>query len=933
MCYLEINKNPNNAKKGKKAKALKALCTFAILTAFTISSNLTVLAEQPLSYGNYPVIRGVTNPQETIKDYSIKDASTNLRQMALAKRLGVLDTQRGNIFPNRNLTNAQMLKAMVKIAGEADGISDNDSDAATKYKEKAIGLGLIKQEEIDKIGEDKYMKSAPNMKTLNANLSKVLNIQTKYNTAPEKTASRLDLANLVYNNKTAILQKQGIDVYTGHITSKSSLVEEGKNKTLITVKLDKNIVIEKDKEQKKQSDSKTNDDYAQNQVEKITEDNKDDSTTVSYVNLLSQRDIPVLTPNGMTVDTKNILEQSQVNIYSKNNKLLYIEQFTVPTKEVAGVFESMIISEKSKEEEENQKSKTADNPTDTVKIKDYNNVAHLYKLHPDVKIVQYTGELGDDTAISKPVSANQLSYGQDVLLTLRNDVVTMIKAYVPVEEELNSYVEPESQLVNGIVSDISPTTISLTNNASYTIGPDTLITKGGEIQDYKVIKDGDRVKLLFDNLNMAVPSKIEVEGMQRQADKIVKAKVGPYMLSQKTLNLKDVKELQNGQWVDLKDNVKSYENIKIKGNVYANSSKVNANRLKNYKNQEIYAVIAKNQGIPSIEKGKIRIGDSLKFENSIQDINYSQNTLQIDTNLVKFDESTIIVKDGNIVQGGSLEKNILSNVETNLSKDAQIIIQTGSSFNKDKINDYPYKIYRAVLRDVFDYSILLGNDIQNGKKLNNYYVWQGGVWSRPSEGDKTPRINFTEQTKIYDYDNNKAMSVDQLRQNQNLLNESSSRPSYHNRQVYVVTKDDVAVSISFVKSEGYGEVNSQNMLSARGVGAYQSQSSTGNTQTSTSKIPKLLIRNIYQYNSNSNKLEPVSPIITTDTATQEIKKTQVRKIINIDKAMIILNGKAIQKTSVDSLKDKELTIIFRQTKDKKNTDNIEDLDAIMIIAN
>ena len=248
---------------------------------------------------------------------------------------------------------------------------------------------------------------------------------------------------------------------------------------------------------------------------------KYDSTTVSYVNLLSQRDIPVLTPNGMTVDTKNILEQSQVNIYSKNNKLLYIEQFTVPTKEVAGVFESMIISEKSKEEEENQKSKTADNPTDTVKIKDYNNVAHLYKLHPDVKIVQYTGELGDDTAISKPVSANQLSYGQDVLLTLRNDVVTMIKAYVPVEEELNSYVEPESQLVNGIVSDINPTTISLTNNASYTIGPDTLITKGGEIQDYKVIKDGDRVKLLFDNLNMTVPSKIEVEGIQRQADKSV----------------------------------------------------------------------------------------------------------------------------------------------------------------------------------------------------------------------------------------------------------------------------------------------------------------------------------------------------------------------------------------------------------------------------
>ena len=933
MCYLETNKNPNNAKKGKKAKVVKALCTFAVLTAFTITSNLTILAEQPLSYGNYPVIRGVTNPQETIKDYSIKDASSSLRQMVLAKRLGLLDTQNSNIFPNRNLTNAQMLKAMVKIAGEDEGISDADTDSASKYKEKAIGLGLIKQEDIDKIGEDKYMKSSPSMRVLNANLSKVLNIQTKYNTTPDKKATRLDLANLVYTNKSEILKKQGINVYTGQITNKSSLVEDGNNKTLITVKLDKNMVIEKDKEQKGKNNDKTNDDYSQNQVEKIIQDNKDDSTTVSYLNLLSQRDIPILTPSGMTTDTKNIVEESQVNIYSKNNTLLYIEQFTVATKEVAGVFESMIISDKQTEEEENQKSKTADNPTNIVKIKDYDNVAHLYKLHPDVKIMQYTGELGDNTAISKPVSPNQLSYGQDVMLTLRNDVVTVIKAYVPVEEELNSYVEPESQLINGIVSDITSSTISLTNNKSYTIGPDTLITKGGEIQDYKVIKDGDRVKILFDDLNMNVPSKIEVEGMQRQADKIVKAKVGPYMLSHKTLNLKDVKELQNGQWVDLKHNIKSYENIKIRGNVYANSSKVNVNKLKNYKNQEIYAVIAKNQGIPTIEKGKIRIGDSLKFENSLQDVNYSQNTLQIDTNLVKFDESTIIVKDGNIVQSGSLEKNILSNVETNLSKDAQIIIQTGSSFNKDKVNDYPYKIYRAVLRDVFDYSILLGNDIQNGKKINNYYVWQGGVWSRPSEGEKTPRINFTEQTKIYDYDNNKAMSIEEMRQSQNLLNESSSRPAYHNRQVYVVTKDDVAVSISFVKSEGYGNVNSQNMLAARGVGAYQSQSTTGSTPTNTSKIPKLLIRNIYQYNSNTNKLEPVNPIITTDTATQEIKKTQVRKIINLDKAMIIVNGKTVQKTSVDSLKDKDLTIIFRQTRDKKTTDNIEELDAITVIAN
>lgn len=915
MYYLETNKNPRKINKG--ARAVKSLCVFVIVATMTFSNCIFAKAEQPLDYGNYPIVRGVTNPQELPLEYNITDGGNNLRQLTMAKKLGVLDTQNGSIFPNRNLTNAEMLKAMVKLSGEELDFKDSDEEAQTKYKDKAIELEYITQEEIDAVGEELYLNGSPTMKVLNANISKVLNTQTKYNTAPEKTATRLDLANLIYSSKSSILEKQGIDIYSGQVTKKGPVVEEGKNKTVVTVKLDKNIVIPK----------KSN--TSQDQVDKLVEENQDDSTVVSYVNLISQNDIPILTPSGITTDINKIWEKTQVNIYSKDSKILYVEQFNVETKEVVGVFESIIIPSKELEQAQVTPDKKATTDSKSVvKIKDYSNTPHLYELHPDVKIIQYSGELGDNTAVSKPVSANQLSFGQDVSLTVRNNVVTIIKGYVPVEEELNAYVPPESQLVTGVVSEVSASNISLNNNNSYTIGPETLIMKDGQIQDYKQIKDGDRVKLFFDDISSLVPSKIEVEGTQRQADKVIKAKIGPYLLTQKSLNLKDVKELQNAQWVDLKDNVKAYENIKIKGDIYGNSTKINLNKLKNYNNQEIYAVIAKNQGVPTIEKGKIRIGDSLKFEDSIDTINYTQNTLQIDNNLVNFDESTIIIKDGNIVRSGSLEKNITSNIETNTSKDAQIIVQVGSAFNKDKVQDYPYKIYRASIRDVFDYSILLGNDIENERKIGNYFVWQGGVWSRPSEGKETPRINFTEQTKIYDYDNNKAITIDELRNQQNLINESSSRPSYYNRQVYVVTKDDVAVSIAFASGQGYVDVNSQNMIVAKGVGQYQTQSTT----TYTSAVPKLLIKNIYQYNSNTNKLDSISPIVTTDTKTQEVKKTQVRKILNLDKATVISNGKAIQKSSAESLKDKQLTIIFRQTRDKKTTDNIEELDAIVIIA-
>lgn len=919
MYYSKIN----------KAKTLNGLCLFLIIISILFSNNFDSYAQQELIYGNYPVLRGATNPQEIKSDYKIDDAKKEeLRQIMLTARLNAIDIQNYKSSPNKVLTNLDTIKALVNLSQEENDIKDTDENLEDKYKAKAIELGFITKEELDKKENENFFKKQTNIRQLNNYFSKLLNIQTRYKAPVDKKATRFDLANMIYDNKEHILNQKNIDFYSGQILSKSSIVENGKNKTLITVKLDKNIVIKKDDEKLQE--------YKDNQVDKIIPDNKNDSTVTSYINIISQNDVLILAPNGFTTDINNIKLDSQVNIYSKNNSIIYLEQYNAPVSEVVGVFESIILNDKDYLQEKNNNNqkdnKEPQNTTNIIKIKDYDNKAHIYKLHPDVKILQVNSEIGDETGIAKPVDKDQLSFGQDVSLTIRNNIVTQIKGYVPVEEELNAYVPPQSQLSSGTVLDVKEDSITLTNNMTYNISSDTLIMKGGEIGDYRKIKDGDRIKLYFDDIYSNIPSKIEVEGMQRQADKVIKAKVGPYSISKKSLTLKDTKELENGQWIE-KDS-KSYENVKIKGNIYANSSKVSNNKLKDYNNQEIYVVLAKNQGIPTIEKGKIRIGDSLKFNNTVKNIDHAQNTLQIDGNLVKFDNSTIIIKDGNIVQSGNLEQNINSNVETNMLKTAQIIIQTGSDFNIDKVNTYPYKIYRATLRDVYDYSILLGNDIENSRKINHYFMWQGGVWNRLSEGSDTPRLSFTEQTKIYDYDNDKALTIDELRQKQHSLNTFGIRPDYFNRQVYVVTKDDVISSISFIKSEGYVQLNSQNMIVAKAIGEYVSNSSE-NSKDDKSKeksIKRLIVKNVYEYNSNTKSLQAVSPITTTDTATQEVKKTPVRKLINIEKASVIYDGKVIPKTSIDSLKDKELTIIFRQNRDKKTKDGIEELDAITIIA-
>lgn len=908
MYYSKIN----------KAKTFKGLCLLLII--FILSD--VSIAQQKLTYGNYPVLRGSTNPQEIIADYDIDDAGKYLRQAMLSANLKAWTIKNSEFKPNETLTNLDAIRAISNLTNEIEK-SNLEKAEDEKYAQIALDLGLVKEEQLKK--DKQFFQKKINIRQLNDYFSKLLKVQTKYNESVNKPATRLDFSNMVYDNKEQILKNKNIDFYSGRVISKSEIVENGKNKTLITVKLDKGIVIKKDEENDKKNDKdKTN--YIQNQIDKIIPDNKDDSTTTSYLNIISQNDVVILTPFGFTTDINNIVIDSQLNIYSKNNTTLYIEQHTVPTTQISAVFESIIIDDKKLIEDE-KVDKTLKNTTDTIKIKDYDDKTHIYKLHNDVKILQSNGEIGETTKVTKPISKEQLSYGQDISLIIRNNVVTQITAYVPVEEELNAYVQPESQLMSGTVLDINENSVTLTNNKNYTISSDTIIMKDGQIGDYGKIKDGDRIKLFFDDIYSNIPSKIEVEGDQKQTDKIVKAKVGAYSISKKSLTLKDIKELENGVWID-KDE-KAYDNVKIKGNIYANSSKIKSNRLKNYNNQEIYAVFAKNQGIPTIEKAKIRLGDSLKFENAVKNIDHSQNTLEIDGNLVKFDNSTIIIKDGRLVQPSNLEQNINSNIETNMLKTAQIIVQTGSDLNINNVNTYPYKIYRASLRDVFDYSILLGNDIENGKKVNHYLMWQGGVWNRLSEGSTTPRLQFTEQTNIYDHDNNKKITVDEMREKQYATNTFGIRPQYFNRQVYVVTKDNVVLSIDFVKSQGYVQVNSQNTIVAKGVGEYTPSKESSDKEKS---MKLLFVKNIFEYNSNTNSLQAIKPIITTDVSTQQIKKTPVRKLINIEKASIIYNGKILPKTSISMLKDKELTIIFRQNRDKKTKDKIEELDAITVIA-
>ena len=119
MYYFQTNKkNPTNTNcNSKKAKVIKSLCNFAVLISIGIASITSSFAEQQLAYGNYPILRGLTNPQEVSENFKISDAGLNLRQMVMLSSLDIIKPSKGKISPNKKITNNELIKAMVKLSG------------------------------------------------------------------------------------------------------------------------------------------------------------------------------------------------------------------------------------------------------------------------------------------------------------------------------------------------------------------------------------------------------------------------------------------------------------------------------------------------------------------------------------------------------------------------------------------------------------------------------------------------------------------------------------------------------------------------------------------------------------------------------------------------------------------------------------------------
>lgn len=846
----------------------------------------------------YPVYRGSqATKNEVLQKLSVKDAGSR-GEIYFTVGMGIMSAPNGQFRPNEIMTQAQALAAIIHTTKERDNIKADPEDWKAPYVTAGTTLGIITEEDLKQYENDpiRLFDDPITAEQFSKWLGRSMGQETAYQGAPKKPITRAVAAKAFFDKRDLILPKIGYEQIRGEMLKTEFIAENSVGKKVVTV-------------------------------------SKDDQ---GYANIVSAGDIPIVS-RKVTTDP-NVLEPGQkVSFYLKNG----VVQFANVAVSTSGVEGADVYSGY-----QNGFLQKIDEKKKSLVLKDYSGKIKTYTLHPNIEYMQMEGNI-EQPSKGKPIAVNELMMGQEIQVLVKDNLAYLVRGFIEEDSDQDGYIPPQSRLVAGIVMQVGEKEITLTDSKSYVISPDTLILDEGKIADYREIREGDRVKLHFDDTQGVEISKIEVEGQQRQADVIVRGTVQSYASGRKELSLSNVQILDGDRWkpwVDENTASKegedkkksnegdsvirhSYKTIKLKGSIYDGNRKISTNKIKDYKGQDVYALLSKNQNRPAIEKANIRRGAGVSFSDKIKEVNFPGSFINIQTNVVNFTEGTLIVKDGRIVKPGNLEKYATAYVEAGTNKNASLIVMSNTLYTSEESN-YPYAIYRGRLYDVFDYSIQLGNDA--GDRV--YYKMDFAKWNTYRASSEEPRIAYTDQTYIYDDEEEnletgtkgRRLKVKEFREWRYESGRSAGRSSYSDRQVYVVTRDNVAVAILLVKESGYHEVNTHNVMTAK-IREIEEVTKEGKTADGKAiKGYQVRLEEVSKYNALKNMFvhQPLEEKMEVrDGKRVRVPKEELEEKLDLTNAVIIRGDRAIEPMAAGNLKGKRIKVLYKQNNTKNMVNN------------
>ncbi len=318
-------------------------------------------------------------------------------------------------------------------------------------------------------------------------------------------------------------------------------------------------------------------------------------------------------------------------------------------------------------------------------------------------------------------TTSDLKYGQDVLLAITNGYVTKIAA----ETFINpGHISKNSKMRFATVSNVdSYGNINVTYNNGekklIKVPNETTISKAGNIVTVFALKEGDKVKLFFDDIYTDVASIIEVEGREQIVQNIYRGLVQDVNVYKNEVTIIEPSILNNAQWKN--EGVSYTKTFAIEDDIgiYVRGEKIDLSTLsKLYRNKPIYFAVRDDYSKETVIQANVSLGGERFATDKIEDLDrvVGNFELQDNNNNVVFNEGTIFIKNSKIVDGASLDKrdDVVVVSDYYRGQDNANVVRITS--DAEKIFD---NIYVGALDKV--YSV--------GFTLRNYSTISGNQWS------------------------------------------------------------------------------------------------------------------------------------------------------------------------------------------------------------
>ena len=381
----------------------------------------------------------------------------------------------------------------------------------------------------------------------------------------------------------------------------------------------------------------------------------------------------------------------------------------------------------------------------------------------------------------------------------------------------DGYIIPNTRFRVGTVLFATNQDIEILTTKSrekYKIDPfSTTLYKKGMVAELRQLKEGDRVLLTFNDPYSSTVSEIKIEDEEKHIEGVLKGKIEMVDERNKEVIISQPKVLNQGVWTG------TVQKTQIKlgtGSIYEGGKKLTLSDLQKRKGLEAYVAYENAFGKQSVGKMLIKAGSSMEYNDLLQNIDYGNGQMIVDSNMFFFHDGTIVVKDNRLVDSLNLNKYqdiyLVSDFKNGM-KQASVVSIEGTTLLEDRIDGSRLLVYKGKIEDVLDYKLILGNNF----KLDKTILTTAGFVSNPNSEE----MIFTEDTLVYDSELKKNIPtksfldskyIDLIDIKDKSLRDRIQKDYYKNKPAYVVARETElgkeVLSINLVPQE----TNSYNQL-------------------------------------------------------------------------------------------------------------------------